>query len=234
LNSSRNNASNARVNLAQLMGIDPRTPVITADSSEPAIDANDVNALVNTALAQRSEMLQAQSNLQAASHGLNVAKTTDAPSLGASVGWLQRGSDFPPDRNTLTYGFSVEWTPFDAGLTRGRVNEARAELKQANAQLEAVRLAVVSDVSQTYLNLVTAEQGVVTAESEVANAQETLRLVDGRYQAGLGTFLDVLDAQSALVTAQTNLVNAKSAVDQARASMNHAIGRPVQVAAGSK
>ena len=80
------------------------------------------------------------------------------------------------------------------------------------------------DVSQAYLNLKTAEQRIATADAEVANAKESLRLLEGRYQSGLGTLLDVLDAQTALLTATTNRVNNQSLVDQARAAMVHAIG----------
>ena len=54
-----------------------------------------------------------------------------------------------------------------------------------------------------------------------------MRLAEGRYRAGVGTFIDVTDAQAALLTAQTNRVNAQSAVDQARAALAHAIGAPL-------
>jgi TolC family type I secretion outer membrane protein len=224
LSLARNSASVSRVNLAELMGIDPRTPVVVAEGGEPPFKEEAVESLVKQALSRRPEVLQAQSNLDAAAHGLNAARRSDYPSLGANVGWLQRGSDFPPESKSLTYGFSLSWTPFDSGLTRGRVQEAQGNIQSAQAQLESVRLAVISDVSQAYLNLKTAEQRVPTADSEVANAEEALRLTEGMYQSGLGKFLDVLDAQTALTTAKTNRVNAQSAVDQARAAMAHAIG----------
>lgn len=228
LSEARNNASIAGVNLATVMGIDPRTPILAAESDEPPINEKNVNTLVNMALSHRPELLGAQSDVDAAKHGLNAAKTGNAPALAANAGWLQKGSDFPPSNNSLTYGFSIQWSPFDGGLTKGQIKEAEANLQESSAALSSTRLSVISDVSQAYLNLNTAEQSVLTAESELANAQESLRLIQGRYEAGLGTFLDVLDAQSAFLTAQTNLVNAKSAVDKARAAMVHAVGCPIK------
>lgn len=221
---ARNNASVAAVRLAQLMGIDPRTPIETANTGEPSLSVNDLNEQVNMALKQRPEMTQIQANVQAASHGVNAARTGSAPSIEAIAGWLQRGSVFPPDKNSLTYGVSLQWTPFDAGLTKGRVREAQADLQSQQSQLETQIQSIVSEVSQAYLNMITAEQRITTSDAEVANAEEGLRLTEGRYSSGLGTFLDVLDAQTALLTAKTNRVNAQSEVDQARAAMARAIG----------
>lgn len=65
---------------------------------------------------------------------------------------------------------------------------------------------------------------MLTSDAEVANTLEALRLVEGRYKAGLGAFLDVLDAQTALIKADSNRVNARTSVDQARAALAHAIG----------
>lgn len=79
-------------------------------------------------------------------------------------------------------------------------------------------------VKQGFYTLAQNKQLVKTIESEVNNATESLRLVEGRYQAGLGQFLDVLDAQSTLTKARTDLVNSKFAVDQARAALAHAVG----------
>src|SRR5205085_505483 len=50
LNIARNNADLARVNLALLMGIDPRTPIQPAATGEPPFPSNDVTGLVNLAL----------------------------------------------------------------------------------------------------------------------------------------------------------------------------------------
>jgi len=228
LNLARNVASVAEVNLALLMGIDPRTPVEFADTDEATVAADDPGALTDEALKRRPEILGAYASLAAAGYSVSAAKTYNAPALSANAGWLQRGSDFPPGNKTLTYGVAMQWTPFDAGLTAGRVEEARANLLAAQAQLESVKLSVISDVSQAYLNLKTAEQRVVTAEAEVANAQEAVRLTEGRYKSGLGTFLDVLDAQTASATAGANRINAQSSVNQARAALAHATGAPFQ------
>jgi len=234
LNLARNAASVASVSLAELMGIDPRTPICLAEANEPEIAAADPCALTDMALRDRPEIHQAQSTVKAAEFAVSAAKTYNSPEFSANAGLLQRGTDFPPGNNTLTYGLALTWTPFDSGLTAGKVEEAKANLAAARAELESTKLAVTSDVSQAYLNLMTAEQRVTTAEAEVANAQEALRLVEGRYKAGLGTFLDVIDAQTALTTAQTNKVNAQSAVNQARASLAHAVGVPLQASAQAK
>jgi outer membrane protein TolC len=79
-------------------------------------------------------------------------------------------------------------------------------------------------VAQAYLNLQTARQRLTTAEAEVANAEEALRLIEGRYRAGVGLMVEVLDAQNSLLTARTNHVNARSALDQANAAMARAVG----------
>ena len=68
---------------------------------------------------------------------------------------------------------------------------------------------------------------MVTADAGISNAEEALRLATGRYNSGLGTFLDVLDAQAALLTARTQRVNAEMAVAQARAALARAVGTPL-------
>ena len=227
LNIARNNASVSRVILAQTMGIDPRTPINANETGEPVVAGDDVNALVTSGMRQRPEVLQAQATLRSAQFGVSAAKTTNAPSVSANLGIASRGSDFPPRNDSLSLGATIQWNPFDGGLTAGRVKEARANVEVAQAQLTNAQLGVTSDVSQAYLNLRTAEQRVQTSDIEIANATEGVRLAEGRYSAGVGTFIDVIDAQTALLTADTNRVNAQSAVNQARAALNRAIGAPV-------
>ncbi|MBV9867007.1 MAG: TolC family protein [Abitibacteriaceae bacterium] len=224
LDQARNTASIARTTLALAMGIDPRTPIQAADSAEPTVNADDVNALVTTALRQRPEILQAQANVQASNFGVSAARANNLPTVSANVGIAARSQTFPPNNGNLSAGVSLQWNPFDNGLTRGLVREAEANRLTAQQQLVLAGQTVTTDVAQAYLNLRTAEQHVTTTAAEVANAQESVRLAEGRYRGGVGTFLDVITAEAAFVTAQTNQVNAGSALDQARAALTRAIG----------
>lgn len=225
LTQARNNASLARVTLSVQLGLDPRTPIVPAESSEPPVTTQDPQDLFVVALQRRPEVAQAEALVRSSQWGVRAAHSTDAPALSGTLGFTGRGTTFPPtDTETFTAGLVLQWSFFDGGLTAGRVREARANVESAQAQLQSTRLTVLSDVSQAWLNLRTAEQGLVTSASGVANAEESLRLATGRYRAGLGTFIDVLDAESALLTAQTNQVNARTSVDTAHAALVRAMG----------
>lgn len=231
LESARNNASTSRVSLALQMGIDPRTPIVAQDSSEATIDADDVNGLVQSALTQRPETTQAQANLKAAQSDVSFARKNNRPSLGVGVSAGSRSRAFGYDNGSVRATLDLEWNPFDGGLTKGLVKEAQGNVLAAQAELTRAQQTIVSDVSQAYLNLRTAEQRVVAADAGVTNAEEGVRIAEGRYRAGVAAFIEVTDAQTALITARTNRVNAVSQVDQARASLRRAIGEALPIAA---
>ncbi len=224
---ARTNETLSRISLALTMGIDPRTPIDAATSSEPPVVTDDVQGLVDTALKQRSDILQAVSLLTAARYGVSAARTTNAPSLAGNIGLLSRGVDFPPESDSFSVGVSVQWDPFDGGFTAGKVKEARANVVSAQAQLTNTQLGAVSDVSQAYMSLRNAEQRVVSGDTEVANAAEGVRIAQGRFSRGLGLFLDIINAQAALVTARSNRASAQYGVHQARAALSRAIGAPI-------
>jgi len=110
-------------------------------------------------------------------------------------------------------------------LTKGLVNQAKAGQQSAQATLQQIKLNIVSDVSNAFVQIQAAEQRVKVSEAEKANAQESVRIAEGRYKAGIGTFLEVTDAQSALVQAETNDVLAKSALNRGRAALRRAVGK---------
>jgi outer membrane protein TolC len=136
-----------------------------------------------------------------------------------------QGASFASGDDSWSYGISLQWPLFDGGLTRGRVEEARANLRSAQAQQRNTNQTVSSEVVQAYLNVRSAEEKVIAAEAEATNAEESLRLASGRYQAGVGIYIEVTDAQTALVTAQTNRVNALYGLSLARAELARALGQ---------
>ena len=224
LNLAQNTASIAKVSLAVLMGIDPRTPILPADSVEHELSTADLNAQVAQALIQRPEVLAAQATLQSTLYALGAAKSSNAPTIGAFAGWDSHGLAVTMGaEQSLGIGITLSWTPYNSGLTKGQINQAKANIVTAQAQLTSTQQSVISDVSQAYLNLMTAQQRVTTADAEVKNAQEALDMATGRFKAGIGVFLDVLDDESALTTALTDQVNAQTGVQLSRAAFAHAL-----------
>ena len=226
LTTARNAALVGRVSLAAAMGVDPRLPLIPAPAHESAAAPVNLDQSVTEALANRPEMAEFAANIQAARAGLASARTGDAPSVSASIGISGRGTAFTPQDQFFSAGVSLQWTPFDSGLTGGRVKTAQADVQSSQAALIGERQQIISDVASAGVNLQAALQHAQTAASEVANAQESVKIAEGRYRTGVGIFLDLLDAQAAYVTAQTDQVNANAAVDEARAALAHAVGSP--------
>ncbi len=84
---------------------------------------------------------------------------------------------------------------------------------------------VISDVSNAVVGVQAARQQIPIATSEVADAQEGVRLAEGRYKAGVTTFQEVITAQANLVTAETDQVNSIAALAIALSTLDHAIGK---------
>ncbi|HEY3333581.1 MAG TPA: TolC family protein [Capsulimonadaceae bacterium] len=224
LNIARNNAAVGRVTLAQAMGLDARTPVQVGETDEPVLGDVSVNDLVTLALRQRPEVLAATETARAADDALKAAKSSNSPAIIGTVGVGAKDTSFPPTSSSVGIGVALSFNPFDSGLTSGRVKEAEGNVTTARANLATSQQAVTSDVAQAYLNERLAGQRVSAAQDEVANAQEGVRLAEGRFRAGIGIFLEVTDAQQLLLAARTNLVNARSALNQARAALAHSTG----------
>jgi TolC family type I secretion outer membrane protein len=224
LASAQNASAVSRVSLDSAMGIDVRTPIMVEESEEPAPSSTSPESLVEQAISLRPEIARLRANLRAAQEAVTAARTTSLPDFVLEGSYGLRGSDFPGDLRSWSYGVSLQWPLFNVGLTKGRVQEAQANLQSAEETLRQGELNVGSEVVQDYLNVQTAGQKVTSAAAEVANAEESARAATGRYQAGVAAYIEVIDAQAALVTARTDQVNALYGLSIARAALARALG----------
>ena len=224
LNEARDNAEQARVTLLQSMGVDPQTPLTPADTSETAPPSDDVQTLVQTGLRARPEVRAAQRTLDASQYGLGAAKALNLPSLYATVGAGVAGNNLPLKQNVSTIGLGVQFPLLDGGLRSGAVRTAQGQITTAQADLNSAVLNVRGQVTAAYLTLASAEQRVSIVSAEVADARESVRIAEGRYSAGLGSFLDVTTAQALLLTALTDQSTVQNALNLARANLRHATG----------
>ena len=127
----------------------------------------------------------------------------------------------------------MSWSLWDGGTTSESVKVQEANLeryKEANYQImDSINLAV----RQAYLNMKSAEQTISSTRVAVEQGQENFRIASLRYRAGVGTNLDVLDAETSLETARNNYVDALFNYNIAVATLENAMGVPLETPIGA-
>ena len=130
-------------------------------------------------------------------------------------------------------GVQFSWNIFDGLRTKANIGLAKAQERQAETLLAQERERVALEVAAARAELARA-QAIYAARRQNANeAGEAFRLASLRYTRGLGTQLEVSDAQLAQLTAQTNEAQSVDDLYLAAAELARALGRPVPLPSGS-
>jgi outer membrane protein TolC len=193
----------------------------------------DYDALLREALVRRPEIGRAEATIAAAKKGITVSRQSGLPSV--SVGYY---GAYTPDvtglSNLKLTGYailSVTVPIFDAGATRGRIEQARARESSAETDRRTQVDTVTLEVRQACLDLLLSRQQVGTARQELAQADEAFRLAQLRYsagvttQAGVSPLIELGNAQSALARAQSDYANAMYDYNLGRSALDRAVGR---------
>ncbi|HUL00776.1 MAG TPA: TolC family protein [Nitrospirota bacterium] len=111
------------------------------------------------------------------------------------------------------------------GATSAKISMGRAELISLKHTRDKIADAVRLDVKNAYLDLQSSMQRIDVMRTSVAQAEENLRLQRLRYQEGVGTAIEVLDAVTLLSTSQTNWWRARYDFERAEAGLLYAMGK---------
>lgn len=207
LTAGQNQLNLAQANLRYLLGTNITGTYTLVPPPLPPLDTTiDVPTAIDTALANRPEVLQARKNIDEASGLVKLAGDALKPAIGLVV----TGENISTDSNTQpdSYGSvgALMYFPLDdGGFTRSRVRSAKTDLAAQKLALEQLKLTIGLEVQQASLNIQNAQAQVASAQTAVVSANEAVRIADERYKAGLGTFLDNLNALAQLARAETNL-----------------------------
>jgi outer membrane protein len=110
--------------------------------------------------------------------------------------------------NNWAAGATLNFNIFDGGANRARVAEAHARERQAQALQEQMASAVRLQVREAFLNLNAARQRVEVSRESAAQARESLRILQKRYETGLATITDLLRAETTRTSADKSFLNA--------------------------
>jgi outer membrane protein len=124
-----------------------------------------------------------------------------------------------------TVGLSLNWSLFDGGGRIARYQEAKANVEGARARVKSTELDIIQNLEQAEIAVEEAQERIQAAQTLVASAQENFRLAQGRFDAGVGTILELTDAQLALTQAQNTESQALADYRIALARLDRAVGR---------
>jgi len=130
------------------------------------------------------------------------------------------------DTKSWTAMLTGSWTLFDLKIP-GQIKEAQANLEAQKATRDSVKNGIALEVRNTYFELKSAMETVASTKKAQDLAEENYKVAETRYNAGLGTNLEALDAQVALTQARIDHLAAQFDLQNAKAKINKSIGKAV-------
>ncbi len=185
------------------------------------------------ALLNRPDGIAADYAVKEAQSQVDIAKAGYRPTVKAVVQKDIAGNN--PFRNdqtdAWTAGIAANWNIFDNGLTAADVERYKALLEKAQEKAAEAKETIQLEVRENYLNLIAAEKNIHTAAVAAVKAEEDYKIAQVRYSAGVGTNLDVMDAEQNLTNARGSYNNALYQYNTSKAALDKAMGVPVDLSA---
>lgn len=228
---ARNGIAQATQALAALLNLPLTTALLLRDPFTVQPVRDPVDALVAKALQARPEFADLAARQAAAQAGIQLAESGARPTvaLQATGSYSNTTGLFAGQAGTANWSVTLAATMnlYDGGITRERIKEAQLRLEQLRALEAQQKQSVELEVRQAALTLASAAEELAGADALIAQAQEALRIANVRFQAGVGTNLEVLNAQAAASQAEGAKVQALFNYNLARATLERAVGADV-------
>ncbi len=224
---AENGYETAKAQLNQAMGVDGPPDYDVADETLPAVDGEDgsTEVLLDEAVKARPELSALANEVRAQELTLRSLRGAYGPSLGLSTGFSDAGQQ--PSNLAWNWNAAVSLSVpiFQGGQTKAQVREAVFNLTAVRSQLDGERQQVRLEIEQARLAVRADKEALAAAADALANAQVLLQLAEGRYETGVGSIIELGDAQVALTAAAQQRVQSEYNLAQARAQLLKALGR---------
>ena len=208
---SENSVKIAWVTLRNAMG-SPRLPEqpVAQDSPEVELTMNLAGART-IAFDNRTELRSFEAQRRASDQLIATARRGHLPDLVFDGFYGRRnsgggGESAFPLQPAWQAQVSLNIPIFDGFRTTNRVKESLHDYYIIRAQEEERRQQIALEVEQSYLRVVETQERINATESATRAAKENLDLAQGRYQVGVGSIIEVTDAETLYTDAQTNYV----------------------------
>lgn len=219
---AQNGVRIAWARLKSAMGVTrfPERPVASDVSVQaPTLSLEEA---VQGAFESRAELKEFQSRLKAQQEAIDVVKRGRLPRLRFDG---QYGRRFHSEQDVVSSVLTLEF-PLFAGFTiKPEIERTFREYAVIKAQQDERQQGIALEVEESYLNLAEAGERIKANDAQKKSAKENLELANGRYQVGVGSIIEITEAQVINSRAQTDHIRSIYDHKVAEARLARAMGR---------
>lgn len=190
---------------------------------EPAMS---LEAARKTAFNLRPELKDFAAQVRAQDAAIDTARRGHLPNFLFNSSYGRRAEDFPLQPN-WEIGLQINIPIFSGFQTTYEVQEASRNFYEIKAREEEVRQRIALEVEQSYFNLVGAGERLKATDAAVRAAKENLDLANGRYRVGVGSIIEITEAQMISTQAQTDHIQTIADYKIFEAELARAMGQGI-------
>lgn len=202
-----------------------------------ALGDDRLNALVDQALQGSPSIRMAQARLDKAWAQTQVIRAADLPQIQGDVEatrqrYTANGAVPSPlagsIQNSALAQLSLGWELDLFGRNRAALESAIGAARAAQADAQAARVLLASQVVQNYVQLARLQAQLAVSERALAQRNETLAIVKSRFEAGLDTRLEVRQSEGGLPETRTQIEQLREQATLTRNALAALLGQPGQ------
>ena len=227
---------NSMTMLKNAMGLPPETSLLLTGKLEPPSTSSpsDISGAYREALAQRAELRQLDFQVQAEAEKINSVKAENYPVLNA-VGKLETQTAFNDAvrvadarwPTSSSVGLQLSMPLFTGYRISSQVEQAKISQLQTRSRLEELKANIRAEVEVRVANVEDSRQRIEVQSRTIGVAERSFAISALRFKEGIGSRLELTDAELQLNTAKTNYLQAVYDNLVATTLLDKALGRRV-------
>jgi outer membrane protein TolC len=222
---SSNEVEKAKLTLARIMGL-PLGQPYTLDATLPELPEPDMtpDQAAEAALKARPDYQAAMERVHAAEASRQAVVGEALPSIHVNADFGEIGLTAPDAQGTFAIAGLVSIPIFQGGRVRGRLMEADAELRRRRAEAEDMRASVYYEIRSAFLDLETSRQQLTVATKARDLAAQQLVQARDRFAAGVGSNIEVVQAQESVATTNSQFITSTYGYNLAKGGLIRGMG----------
>ncbi len=189
------------------------------------IDTDQFEEFVRLAFQNRPEMERIDGQIKAQQANIRIARSDYFPTVSVDGNYTYAGETSYDLNSSYYIGATLSFPLFNGFARPARVRQENLALQNLIQQQESMRQQISLEVWNAFLQVKEAAERVLNSRIFLDNARESRDIAEGEYREGVGSMLDVIDAQTAFVTAEQKLIEALADYKIALTTLNRAVGK---------